>query len=105
MTCDRIIPPADHAWLSPCAEPGWLLCEDGLSPAREREIEALFAIGNGYLGVRASIGGVRFSNPATFLDGIFVGAASHISGRTAARRQRRASSGEYFFPGEDGPFT
>jgi kojibiose phosphorylase len=73
VTCDRIIPPADHAWLSPCAEPGWLLCEDGLSPAREREIEALFAIGNGYLGVRASIGGVRFSNPATFLAGIFVG--------------------------------
>jgi trehalose/maltose hydrolase-like predicted phosphorylase len=73
VTSDRIVPPADRAVLSQCAEPDWLLCEEGLSPAREREIEALFAIGNGYIGIRASIGGVRFSNPATFIAGVFVG--------------------------------
>ena len=40
--------------LSPTADPTWLLVEDGVNPAREREIESLFAIGNGYLGMRAS---------------------------------------------------
>ena len=39
---------------SSCTDPGWLLVEDGVDPAREREIEALFAIGNGYLSARAS---------------------------------------------------
>jgi trehalose/maltose hydrolase-like predicted phosphorylase len=73
VACAPIIPPAGHAALSPCADPGWLLCEEGLSPARQREIESLFAIGNGYIGVRASIGGVRFSNPATFIAGVFAG--------------------------------
>jgi kojibiose phosphorylase len=55
------------------ADPGWLLIEDGVDPAREREIESLFALGNGYLGTRASIGeGSRFSHPATFVAGIYV---------------------------------
>jgi kojibiose phosphorylase len=57
----------------PAAEPGWLLIEDGADPAREREIESLFALNNGYLGTRASIGeGGRFSHPATFIAGIYV---------------------------------
>ena len=55
------------------AEPGSVLIEEGLDPAREREIESLLAIGNGYLGVRASIGVGRFSHPATFIAGIYVG--------------------------------
>src|SRR5262245_37552026 len=41
--------------LSPCVDPAWLLIEEGVDPAREREIESLFAIGNEYLGTRASI--------------------------------------------------
>jgi kojibiose phosphorylase len=57
----------------PGADPCWVLIEDGADPAREREIESLFALGNGYLGTRASIGeGVRRSHPATFIAGIFV---------------------------------
>lgn len=57
----------------PGADPGWLLIEDGVDPAREREIESLFALGNGYLGTRASIGeSGRFSHPATFIAGIYV---------------------------------
>ena len=59
--------------LYPAADPGWLLVEDGVNPAREREIESLFAIGNGYLGIRASIAeGTRFSHPSTFVAGVFV---------------------------------
>jgi trehalose/maltose hydrolase-like predicted phosphorylase len=73
VICDPIIPPLERAVLSPYTEPGWLMCEEGLSPAREREIESLFAISNGYVGVRATIGGGRFSNPATFIAGVFVG--------------------------------
>jgi kojibiose phosphorylase len=57
----------------PGADPGWVLIEDGVDPAREREIESLFALGNGYVGARASIGeGGRFSRPATFIAGIYV---------------------------------
>jgi kojibiose phosphorylase len=57
----------------PGADPGWLLIEDGVDRAREREIESLFALGNGYLGSRASIGdGDSFSHPATFIAGIYV---------------------------------
>ena len=73
VICDPIIPPLERAVLSPYTEPGWLMCEEGFSPAREREIESLFAIINGYVGVRATIGGGRFSNPATFIAGVFVG--------------------------------
>src|SRR6516225_2851753 len=59
--------------LSPTADPGWLLVEDGVNPAREREIESLFAVSNGYLGVRASITeGTRFSHPSTLVAGLFI---------------------------------
>jgi kojibiose phosphorylase len=55
------------------ADPGWLLIEDGVDPAREREIESLLAVANGYIGARASIAeGSRFSHPATFIAGIYV---------------------------------
>jgi len=58
---------------SPTADPGWLSVEDGIDPAREREIESLFAIGNGYLGMRASLAeDTRFSHPSSFLAGLFV---------------------------------
>ena len=40
-----------ESWLTP---PAWQLIESGYDPAREAEIEACFAIGNGLFGVRAS---------------------------------------------------
>ena len=59
--------------LSPTADPSWLLVEDGVNPAREREIESLFAIGNGYLGMTASNAeGATFSHPSTFMSGLYV---------------------------------
>jgi len=59
--------------LSPWDDRSWLLIEDGVHPAREREVESLFAIGNGYMGTRASIAeGGRFSRPSTFAAGIYV---------------------------------
>jgi kojibiose phosphorylase len=59
--------------ISPIADPSWQLIEEGIDPAREREIESLFAIGNGYLGIRASIAeDSGFSRPATFVAGIYV---------------------------------
>jgi kojibiose phosphorylase len=64
---------ASDLLLSPTADPDWLLVEDGVTPAREREIESLFALGNGYLGMRASIAeGTRFSHPSTFVAGLFI---------------------------------
>jgi kojibiose phosphorylase len=62
-----------HFVLSPSPDPGWLLTEEGVDPAREREVESLFAIGNGYLGARGSIAeGSRFSHPSTFVAGVYV---------------------------------
>lgn len=50
----------------------WLLVEEGFTLAREREIESLLAIGNGYVGNRASLAeGSRLSAPATFAAGVF----------------------------------
>jgi trehalose/maltose hydrolase-like predicted phosphorylase len=58
---------------SASADPAWLLVEEGVDPAREREIESLFAVGNGYLGMRASVAeGSGFSHPSTFVAGIYV---------------------------------
>lgn len=36
------------------ANAAWLLEQEGFEPSREREMESLFAIGNGYLGIRGS---------------------------------------------------
>ena len=53
-------------------DPGWLLVDEGFTLAREREIESLLAIGNGYVGNRASLAeGSRLSAPATFAAGVF----------------------------------
>ena len=56
--------------LSAHPDPGWLLIEEGVDPAREREIESILAIANGYLGTRASIAEV--SHPSSFVAGIYV---------------------------------
>jgi trehalose/maltose hydrolase-like predicted phosphorylase len=59
--------------LSPWEDPGWLLTEEGVHPAREREVESLFAFSNGYIGTRASIAeGGRFSRASTFAAGVYV---------------------------------
>ncbi len=59
--------------LASCEDPDWLLVEDGVHPAREREVESLFAIGNGYISTRASIAEAgRFSRPGTFAAGIYI---------------------------------
>jgi trehalose/maltose hydrolase-like predicted phosphorylase len=50
----------------------WILVEQGFTLAREHEIESLFAIGNGYVGARASLAeGSALSAPATFVAGVF----------------------------------
>ena len=59
--------------LSAHPDPGWLLIEEGIEPAREHEIELILAIANGYLGTRASVAeGGRFSHPSTFVAGVYV---------------------------------
>ncbi|HYN38050.1 MAG TPA: hypothetical protein VES39_02240, partial [Rhodospirillales bacterium] len=48
----------DGGWLdralTPTADPAWVLSETGYDPTREAGIEARFAVGNGFLGVRGS---------------------------------------------------
>ena len=56
----------------PAFQATWSLVEEGADLAREREIESVFAIGNGYVGTRASLSDrTAFSFPATFLAGVF----------------------------------
>ena len=56
--------------LQPETDPSWLLEQEGFDPSREREMETLFAIGNGYLGVR---GTSDFPIPAAQPDLIIAG--------------------------------
>ena len=57
---------------TPTDDPGWILVEQGFTLAREHEVESLFAIGNGYVGCRASLAeGGALSAPATFVAGVF----------------------------------
>lgn len=37
------------------ADPSWMLEQEGFDPSRERELEPLFAIGNGFLGIRGAL--------------------------------------------------
>jgi len=54
------------------ADAAWRLVEEGFDLAREHEIESLFTISNGYIGVRGSLAeGSAFSAPAAFIAGIF----------------------------------
>lgn len=57
---------------APTTDSEWILVEQGFTLAREHEVESLFAIGNGYLGSRASLAeGSALSAPATFVAGVF----------------------------------
>ncbi|MGK5083206.1 hypothetical protein WDW37_07850 [Bdellovibrionota bacterium FG-1] len=38
----------------PTSNPSWLIEQEGFDPSREHEMESLFSIGNGFLGVRGS---------------------------------------------------
>ena len=59
--------------LSPSGDRNWLLIEEGVDLAREREIESILTTANGYLGIRASIAeGGRSSRPSIFAAGIYV---------------------------------
>jgi trehalose/maltose hydrolase-like predicted phosphorylase len=56
----------------PTADPRWVLVEEGLSLAREHEIESLFSVANGAIGARGSLAeGTRLSRPDTFVAGVF----------------------------------
>jgi kojibiose phosphorylase len=59
--------------LSPSGDRDWLLIEEGVDLAREREIESILATANGYLGIGASIAeGGKYSRPSIFVAGIYV---------------------------------
>ncbi|MDD3013765.1 MAG: glycosyl hydrolase family 65 protein [Candidatus Gastranaerophilales bacterium] len=48
------------------------IIEDGFEPVREREVETLLSIGNGYVGTRNSLSEYyKLSTPATFVAGIY----------------------------------
>lgn len=49
-------PPAlDRVFRARQAVLGWRIEQEGFDPAREREMESIFSIGNGYLGVRGAL--------------------------------------------------
>lgn len=60
------------AALQPPAESAWRLEEQEFRPALEHAVEARFAVGNGLLGVRGSVGlPTPYSQPRTFVAGLF----------------------------------
>jgi len=57
---------------STAPETTWRIDQEGFDPYQEHDIESLFTIGNGYLGVRGSSEPLgRFSRPAMFVAGLF----------------------------------
>lgn len=61
-----------HQELLPSPDPTEVLVETGFNSLREREIESLFAIGNGYLGTRGSLEEqAQASEPATLVAGVY----------------------------------
>ena len=53
-------------------DPSWVLIEEGFTLAREREVESLFTLSNGYVGTRGSLPeGTSLSAPATLLAGVY----------------------------------
>ena len=66
------------------SEPSWLLEFEGWDPGREPAIEAICALVNGYLGVRAAVEeGSSSSRPGTYLNGVF-DAAHEMSKQASA---------------------
>lgn len=62
----------NEGMFAPTNDPSFLLIEEGYSPLREREIESLFTVGNGYLGTRGSLEEQEpTSDPATLIAGVY----------------------------------
>lgn len=54
----------------------WVVEIDGFDPLLERVVESVLAVSNGFVGTQTALPeGSRFSNPATFLAGVFEGPA------------------------------
>jgi len=54
------------------------ICEDGFEPAREREVETILSLGNGFIGTRNSLSEYyKLSTPATFVAGIYEKSADY----------------------------
>jgi len=71
--------------LAPTSDAGWLLGEEGFALVREHEVESVLAVGNGYLGTRASLEeGSPLSSPATFAAGVYVDDPASDLGPTLA---------------------
>lgn len=61
-----------HRLFLPTADPAFLLVEKGYDPQREREVESIFTVGNGYLGTRGSLAEQdEASSPSTLVAGVF----------------------------------
>ncbi|MCL4765455.1 MAG: glycoside hydrolase family 65 protein [Hyphomicrobiaceae bacterium] len=72
---------AVHLPLALTSDPGWTLVEEGFTLTREHEVESLFALGNGYLGSRASLAeGSSLSAPATVVAGVYDVEAGSVPG-------------------------
>ena len=72
MTASQSEPEPMDLPAAPTVDAEWLLVEEGFTLAREHEVESLFAIGNGYAGVRGSLAeGCALSAPATFVAGVY----------------------------------
>lgn len=72
----RVLAPAslieNDAAKAPWNEPGWFILEEGFAAIREREIESLMTVGNGYLGTRGSVEETTTaSEPGTFFAGLY----------------------------------
>jgi PAS domain-containing protein len=78
---------------APTTDTEWILVEQGFTLAREHEVESLFAIGNGYVGSRASLAeGSALSAPATFVAGVFDTKPGAISELTSVADWTRLSA-------------
>jgi kojibiose phosphorylase len=56
----------------PEADLSWTVCRDEFALARERELESIFTVANGYVGTRGSVPELTSSSaPATYLAGVF----------------------------------
>jgi kojibiose phosphorylase len=61
-----------HRRFLPSPDRSFLVVEEGFNPLREREVESVFTMANGYLGTRGSLPEQdESSNPATLVSGIF----------------------------------
>ncbi len=61
-----------HKLFLPTDDPTFLIVEEGFNPVREREVESIFTVGNGYLGTRGSLAEQdEASSPTTLVAGVF----------------------------------